>query len=96
MLSAGSLPHHRRRHDRFQVAYRLGTGEIVIPALLASDQPEHDFRPEDALAFRFDFGGFLPRHVLPALIVEYFQDIAKVKGGEIVWQNGVLLRPQAP
>ncbi len=48
----------------------------------------------DALAFRFDFGGFLPRHVLPALIVEYFQDIAKVNGGEIVWQNGVLLRPK--
>ena len=50
----------------------------------------------DALAFRFDFGGFLPRHVLPALIVEYFRDIAKVSGSEIVWQNGVLLRPAAP
>jgi hypothetical protein len=31
--------------------------------------------------------------VLPALVVEYYQDIAKVKGREIVWQNGVLLRP---
>ena len=78
----------------FQVAYRLGTGEFVIPALLPSDQPEHDFKLNEALAFRFDFGGFLPRHVLPALIVEYFQDIAKPKGGEVVWQNGVLLRPK--
>jgi hypothetical protein len=78
----------------FQVAYRLGTGQLVVPALLASDQPDHDFRPEDALAFRFDFGGFLPRHVLPALIVEHFQDIARVKGAEVVWQNGVLLRPK--
>jgi len=76
----------------FRVAYRLGNGELVIPALLSPEQPDHDFWPEDALAFRFDFGGFLPRHVLPALIVEYFQDIAKVKGGEVVWQNGVLLR----
>jgi hypothetical protein len=78
----------------FQVAYRLGNGGLVIPALLAPEQPEHDFLPEEALAFRFDSAGFLPRHVLPALIVEYFQDIAKRNGSEIVWQNGVLLRPR--
>ena len=78
----------------FRLAYRLRTGELVVPALLASDEPEHDFKPKDFLAFRFDFGGFLPRHVLPALVVEYFQDIAKLNGGEIVWQSGVLLRPR--
>ena len=78
----------------FQVAYRLGNGEIGDPSAARPDQPNHDFKPEDALAFRFDFGGFLPRHVVPALIVEYFQDIAKVEGSEIVWQNGVLLRPK--
>ena len=76
----------------FQVAYRLGTGEFVIPALLPPQQMKHDFKQDGAIAFRFDFGGFLPRHVLPALIVEYFQDIAKLRGNEIVWQNGVLLR----
>jgi hypothetical protein len=78
----------------FRVAYRLGSGEFVIPALLAPEQPDHDFKPDGALAFRFHFGGFLPRHVLPALAVEYFQDIAKVNGREIIWQNGVLLRPR--
>jgi GTPase SAR1 family protein len=78
----------------FRVAYRLVTGEFVIPALLPPEQPEHDFKRDGALAFRFDFGGFLPRHVLPALVVEYFQDIAKVSGREIIWQNGVLLRPR--
>ena len=67
---------------------------LVIPALLAPEQPEHDFKADGALAFRFDFGGFLPRHVVPALIVEHFRDIAKVNGSEIVWQNGVLLRPK--
>jgi hypothetical protein len=77
----------------FRVAYRLGTGEFVIPALLAPEQPDHDFKSDGALAFRFDFGGFLPRHVLSALAVEYFQDIATVSGREIIWQNGVLLRP---
>ena len=78
----------------FRVAYRLGTGELVIPALLTPEQPEHDFKAGGALAFRFDFGGFLPRHIFPALTVEYFRDIARFKGGEVVWQNGVLLRPR--
>jgi GTPase SAR1 family protein len=83
----------------FRVAYRLGkdelgSGEFVIPALLPPEQPDHDFKADGAFAFRFDFGGFLPRHVLPALAVEYFQDIAKVNGREIIWQNGVLLRPR--
>ena len=79
--------------DRLETE-KLDTAEIVIPALLAPEQPDHDFKPDGALAFRFDFGGFLPRHVLPALVVEYFQDIAKLSGREIIWQNGVLLRPR--
>ena len=80
--------------EAFRVAYRLGTGELVIPALLPPEQPEHDFQPDGALTFRFDFGGFLPRHIVPALIAEYSKDIKQLRGGEIVWQNGVLLRPR--
>ena len=76
----------------FRIAYRLRTGELVIPALLPLEQPGHDFSPDGALSFRFDFGGFLPRNVLSSLIVEHFQDITN--GREIVWQNGVLLRPR--
>ena len=67
---------------------------FVISALIAPEQPDHDFKPDGTLAFRFDFGGFLPRHVLPALVVEYFRDIAKLSGREIIWQNGVLPRPR--
>jgi GTPase SAR1 family protein len=78
----------------FRVAYRLGTGKLDIPALLASEQPDHDFKPGGAFRFRFDFDGFLPRHVLPALAVKYFEHIATVKGREIIWENGVLLRPR--
>ena len=78
----------------FGVAYRLGTDGLVIPALLAPEQPTHDFKGDGAISFQFEFKGFLPRHVLPALIVEQFRDIATVNRDEIVWQNGVLLRPQ--
>jgi hypothetical protein len=53
-----------------------GFDEICLPP----QQPDHDFKPDSALVLRFDFGGFIPRHVLPALAVEHFQDIAKVKG----------------
>ena len=80
--------------EAFRVAYRLGTGELVVPALLPPERPEHDFQTDGALTFRFDFGGFLPRHIVPALIAEYSKDIAQLRGGEIVWQNGVLLRPR--
>ena len=38
-------------------------------------------------SFRFDFREFLPRHLLPALIVEHFQDIAEVSRSEVVWQT---------
>ncbi len=79
----------------FQVAYRLANSQdrLVIPALLEPQQPLHDFKTDGSLAFQFDFKGFLPRHVLPALIVDHHPDIAVVNGEQIVWQNGVLLRP---
>src|SRR5262249_55923310 len=48
-----------------------------------------------ALTFQFDFKGFLPRHVLPMLIVNRHEDIAQFHGAEVVWQNGVLLRPNS-
>jgi GTPase SAR1 family protein len=91
---AGKCRHIADAMVAFRVAYRLSTGELVIPALLAPEQPEHDFKSDSALAFRFDFAGFLPRHIVPALIAEYSKDISQFKGDEIVWQNGVLLRPR--
>ncbi len=77
------------------MAYRLArdTQQLVIPALLEPEQPEHDFIVQDSLAFQFDFKGFLPRHVLPALMVDHYQNIAQYKNQDVVWQNGVLLRP---
>ena len=78
----------------FRVAYRLNMGEMVIPALLPPEQPEHDFKTDGALTFRFDFGGFLPRQIIPVLIAEYSKDIRRLRGNEVVWQNGVLLHPR--
>jgi hypothetical protein len=80
--------------EAFGVAFRLAhdPNRVVIPALLPPEQPEHGFNTGTALALRFDCKGFLPRHVLPKLIVDHHADIEKgPDGGEIVWQNGVLL-----
>lgn len=80
----------------FGVAYRLAndSSRLVIPALLEPQQPSHDFKSEGAIAFQLDFKGFLPRHVLPTMIVDNHVDIAKTGAGrEVVWQNGALLRP---
>lgn len=79
----------------FGVAFRLARDHqrLVIPALLEPDQPTHDFKSESAMAFQLVFKGFLPRHVLPSLTVDHHMDIAEIGNRQIVWQNGVLLRP---
>ena len=77
--------------EQFKLCYRLLLPErstIIIPQLLDTDRPEHGFDKSDALAFQFDFKGFLPRHVMPMLIVERHEEIADEK----VWQHGVYLR----
>jgi signal recognition particle receptor subunit beta len=81
----------------FRVAYRLtrDAQRLVIPELLEAQQPEYDFSFDDAMTFQIDFGGFLPRHVLPTLVVDRNTDIAENSDGQqLVWQNGVFFRPQ--
>ena len=74
--------------EQFEIGYRLPNNELMIPALLPSDTPKHGFDKSDALAFDFDFGGFLPRHLMPGFIVRRHQEIDR----GTVWQNGVRLR----
>jgi hypothetical protein len=76
--------------EQFEIGFRLpdDTQSLLIPALLPSDTPAHGFDKQNALAFDFDFSGFLPRHVLPGFIVRRHAEIA----GGVVWQNGVRLR----
>jgi hypothetical protein len=85
--------------QQFKLAYPISTGksifgfgqnrnDIVIPELLPSNRPiSIPFQHSGALAFEFKFTGFLPRHVMPELIVTRNDEIVD----NIVWQNGVLL-----
>jgi hypothetical protein len=74
--------------QEFKLAYPLKRGTLIIPELLPSDQPSNiPFAQKVGLAFEFVFRGFLPRHVMPELIVSRHEEIV----GENVWQCGVLL-----
>ncbi|ASF48224.1 hypothetical protein CEK71_20365 [Methylovulum psychrotolerans] len=74
--------------QEFKLAYPLKRGTLIIPELLPSDQPSNiPFAKTGGLAFEFVFRGFLPRHVMPELIVSRHEEIV----GENVWQCGVLL-----
>lgn len=74
--------------EQFEIGFRLPDQSLLIPALLPSDTPEHGFIFSNALAFDFDFSGFLPRHVLPGFVVRRHEEIVD----NHVWQNGVRLK----
>ncbi|MEM7427319.1 MAG: COR domain-containing protein, partial [Pseudomonadota bacterium] len=82
----------------FKVAYEPQPGHIIVPARLPENEPPHEFDYDGALAFQFDFKGILPRHVLPALIVDRHKEIKRLKAGrrkiDAVWEYGVILSPQ--
>jgi len=77
--------------EQFKLCYRLPEDRkrLIIPDKLPSEQPALNFdrdRP-GTLAFEFVFRGFLPRHVMPTLIVARHEEIADRQ----VWQHGVVL-----
>lgn len=85
--------------EQFHLCYRLpeDRNKFVIPDKLPSKQPMLHFyfdkNKDNSLIFEFDFKGFLPRHVMPALIVSRHEEIVKDDlGKQLVWQNGVIIQ----
>lgn len=82
----------------FKLCYPLRGSDktVIIPELLPTDQPKNiPFNESGALAFEFVFRGFLPRNVMPELIVGRYEEIEKDQSDkDIVWQRGVLLKHQ--
>jgi C-terminal of Roc, COR, domain/Ras of Complex, Roc, domain of DAPkinase len=76
--------------QEFKLCYPLPNDRktLIIPELLPTDQPAKiPFNKTGALAFEFVFRGFLPRNIMPELIVNRHEEIVE----ETVWQRGVLL-----
>ena len=79
---------------QFKLSYRLGdaANTLIIPGLLSATQPDHQFDTHSALAlaFEFKFDVFLPRHIMPQLIVQKHQEIAtqttqQEENQQLVW-----------
>ncbi len=77
--------------EEFRLCYRLPEDRslFVIPDKLPAKQPKLKFDKtmDGTLCFEFVFRGFLPRHVMPTLIVSRHEEIKD----EMVWQNGVVI-----
>ena len=76
--------------QEFKLCYPLPSNRktLVIPELLATDQPQDiPFEKSGALVFEFAFRGFMPRNIMPELIVNRHEEIVE----QIVWQRGALL-----
>jgi C-terminal of Roc, COR, domain/Ras of Complex, Roc, domain of DAPkinase len=73
----------------FKLCYSLpeAPDTLIIPALLEANQPDTAPYKIGALAFELEFPTFLPRHIMPELIVQRHQEI----DGQKVWQTGVVL-----
>lgn len=73
----------------FKLCYSLPEqqGTLIMPSLLAASQPEVAEYKTDALAFELEFTVFLPRHIMPELIVTRHREIHQ----QTVWQTGVML-----
>lgn len=77
--------------QRFKLCYPHPSkeGEWIIPSNLPTDMPAsaQDFTVLKAagLAYKVKFASFLPRHLMPQMIVEHHAAIL----ANVVWQNGV-------
>lgn len=80
--------------QEFKLCYRLPQDytHLIIPSLLPTGTPAAlngaGLVKSKALAYKLIFNGFVPRHVIPEMIVEHNEVIWK----NVVWQNGVLLQ----
>jgi C-terminal of Roc, COR, domain/Ras of Complex, Roc, domain of DAPkinase len=80
--------------QEFKLCYRLPQDytQLIIPSLLPTGTPAllstAGLVKSKALAYKLAFNGFVPRHVMPEMIVEQNEAIWK----NLVWQNGVLLQ----
>src|SRR5262249_31686071 len=73
---------------KFQLCYTLETDQTYIaPQLLSSEQPPYPWEPAGGLILRYEYG-FLPKGILPRLIVAMHRLIV---GGKLMWKTGVVL-----
>jgi internalin A len=71
---------------KFELCYGIDEEAVLIPDLLEVQEPTFDFDYESSLKFILQYE-FLPRSVMPRLIVNMHKDIK----AELRWRTGVVL-----
>jgi small GTP-binding protein len=71
---------------KFELCYGIDDKTVLIPDLLEVQEPPFDFDFDSSLKFILQYE-FLPRSVMPRLIVNMHKDIK----GELRWRTGVVL-----
>ncbi len=71
---------------KFELCYRLDTGDILVPDLLEVEEPEFDFDYTSSLKFILEYD-YLPKSVMPRFIVRRHADIKN----NLQWRTGVVL-----
>jgi len=75
---------------KFELCYTIDDDTVLIPGLLAIQEPKFDFDYHNALKFRLEYD-FLPKSVMPRFIVKRHKDIRK----NLQWRTGVVLEDNA-
>lgn len=75
---------------QFKLCYKVpgAKQEFLIPALLSPVAPAHGFEESGVLEFEYVFDTFLPRHIVPELIVRRHHEIF----AQNVWQTGAVFQ----
>ncbi|MCD9188771.1 MAG: ADP-ribosylation factor-like protein [Pyrinomonadaceae bacterium] len=76
---------------KFEIAYKINDNEFIVPILLPY-KPEKDYRLEEMNEIRTEFlFKFMPKGIVPRLIVRLHKNIVSIDDKQIVWNKGVLL-----
>jgi small GTP-binding protein len=75
---------------KFELCYEIDKETVLLPDLLEVQEPEFDFDYDAALKFVIDYD-FLPRSIMPRVIVKMHKGIAS----ELRWRTGVVLEDKA-
>jgi len=71
---------------KFELCYEIDSSRVLVPQLLDIQKPAINFDYDASLKFFIEYD-FLPRSVMPRLIVNMHHDIK----GELRWRTGVVL-----
>jgi len=73
---------------KFELCYLYDSETLLVPDLLQVGEPDFDFPEQNAARLKLVYPDFIPKSVLPRLIVRLHHQIE----GELRWRSGVVFK----